>query len=295
MSEIHPLAYVDPAAELGPDCRVGPFCYVGPEVVLGARCVLHPHATVMGPSKFGENNTFFPHCTIGADPQDLKYKGGPTRLIAGDRNTFRENVTVHRGTEVDRQSGGATHIGSNNLFMIGTHVAHDVEVGDHVILANNVLVAGHVRIESYVNVGGACAMHHFVTIGRYAFLGGMTRVTHDVAPYMKVVGYDQEVRGINRPGMLRWKLADESIEGVKRVWRMIFARRGNGGPVSTGATLEELQRDPLCQDEHVRYLVEFLRRKRSVGVYGRVREALRTDADADRAHFYQARRPEVRT
>lgn len=286
MIEIHPSAVVDPGAELGHDVQVGPLCHVAPGVVLGDGCVLHPHATLLGPARFGARNVFFPHCTIGAAPQDLKYKGGPTSLVTGDDNVFRENVTVHRGTEVDRRSGGQTRIGSNNLLMVGVHVAHDTDLGNHIILANQVQIAGHVRIEDCVTVGGATAMHHFVTVGRYAYVAGVTRITHDVPPYMKVQGYDQDVRAVNVTGMQRWHIARESIMAVKAAFRLLFARRGSQLPGRTAAAMREIESDGLLRDEHVRYLVQFLRRKLDIGIFGRVREYDRTDTPADRAAFY---------
>jgi UDP-N-acetylglucosamine acyltransferase len=292
MSEIHPSAVVDPKAELGQDLRVGPFCYVGPDVVLGDGCVLHPHATLLGPSTLGARNEVYPYCTLGTAPQDLKYKGGPTRLVVGDDNIFRENVTVHRGTEVDRRSGGVTRIGSHNLLMVGVHLAHDADVGNRIIIANQVQIAGHVRIEDYVTVGGASAMHHFVTIGRNAFVGGMTRITHDVPPYMKVQGYDQEIRGTNVEGMRRWHVPDESIAAVKSAWRLLYARRGEHSPGRTVQALREIESNGLLRDEHVRYLVEFLRRKLQVGIYGRVREHFRSDTPEDRAAFYSKQETE---
>lgn len=287
MSQIHPSAVIDPKAELGSNLRIGPFCYVGPEVVLGDGCVLHSHVTLRGPATFGINNHVYPQCTLGHDPQDLKYKGGPTTLIVGDNNVFRENVTVHRGTEVDRRSEGRTRLGSHNLLMVGVHVAHDSDLGNHIIIANQVQIAGHVRIEDYVTVGGASAMHHFVTVGRNAFVGGMTRITHDVPPYMKVQGYDQQVRGTNIEGMRRWHISEESIAAVKEAFRLLYARRAENSPGRTVAALREIEHNGLVRDEHVRYLAEFLKRKLEVGVFGRAREHDRSDRPEDRAAFYQ--------
>ncbi|MFQ5805947.1 MAG: acyl-ACP--UDP-N-acetylglucosamine O-acyltransferase [Phycisphaerae bacterium] len=286
MSEIHPSAVVDPQARLGDEVRIGPFCYVGPGVELGDGCVLHSHVALLGPATFGARNEIYPQCTLGAAPQDLKYKGGPTTLVLGDNNVFRENVTVHRGTEVDRRSEGRTCLGNNNLLMVGVHVAHDAELGNHIILANQVQIAGHVRIEDYVTVGGASAMHHFVTVGRNAFVGGMTRVTHDVPPYMKVLGYDQEVRGTNVEGMRRWHIDEESIAAIKSAARLLYARRGERSPGRMVQALREIDGDGLLENEHVRYLVDFLRRKLDIGIFGRVREHYRSDRPEDRAAFY---------
>jgi len=286
MSEIHPSAYIHPRARLGQDVRVGPFCVVEPDVELGDGCVLHAHVTLMGPAVFGARNQFFPHAVLGAAPQDLKYRGGPTSLAVGSDNCFRENTTIHRGTEVDEASGGATRIGNHNLFMVGVHIAHDAEVQDHCIFANGVMIAGHACIEDCVYVGGASAMHHFVTVGRNAYVGGMTRVTHDVPPYMKVQGYDQDVRAVNATGMLRWHISDESVHAVKRAFKLLYARRGARSPRRTQDALREIAENGLIHDEHVRYLVEFLRRKIEYGVFGRAREHARRDTDHDRAAFY---------
>jgi UDP-N-acetylglucosamine acyltransferase len=229
---------------------------------------------------------FYPGCVLGAAPQDLKYKGGPTRLVVGAENIFREQVTVHRGTEVDRQSGGATRIGSHNLIMVGVHIAHDNHLGDNIIIANSVQLAGHIRIEDCVVIGGVSAMHHFVTVGRHAYIAGMTRVTHDVVPYMKAFGYDQDIRGVNVEGLRRWRVPEDSITKLREAARLLYARRGERAPLRTGDALRELEADGLSADEHVRYLVGFLRRKLEIGIYGRVREHFRNDCPEDRAGFY---------
>jgi len=292
MSYIHPTAVIDPKAELGPGVRVGPYCHVGPGVVLGDGCDLIGHVTLLGPSDFGPDNTFYPYCVLGAAPQDLKYKGGPTRLVAGAHNVFREHVTAHRGTEVDRYSGGVTRIGSHNLFMIGVHIAHDGLIGNHVVMANYVQIAGHVCLEDRVWVGGASAMHHFVTVGRGAYVAGMTRITHDVPPYMKVEGYNQTVRGVNVEGLRRWRIHAESIRAMKAAARLLFARKGERSALRIVEALRQIENDGLGADEHVRYLVAFLQRKLEIGVYGRAREHYRSDTRADRAAFYRAPTPE---
>ncbi len=290
MSKIHPTAHVDPKAEIGENVEVGPLCHVGADVRLGDGCKLQPSVTLLGPAEFGPGNVFFSGCVLGAAPQDLKYKGGPTRLVVGAENMFRELVTIHRGTEVDRQSGGVTRIGNHNLFMVGVHVAHDSELGNNVVIANAVQIAGHVRIEDCVTVGGASAMHHFVTVGRNAYVGGMTRVTHDVPPYMKVLGYDQSVRGANVEGLRRWQFSQDNITNLKEAARLLYARHGERSPLRTREALRAIEADGLIHDEHVRYLVDFLRRKLDVGIFGRVREHYRNDTDADRAAFYERQR-----
>ena len=286
MSRIHPTAFVDPQAEIGADVEIGAFGYVGPRVRVGDGCMLAPRVTLLGPTEFGPRNVFYPGCVLGAAPQDLKYKGGPTRLVVGAENIFREQVTVHRGTEVDRQSGGATRIGSHNLIMVGVHIAHDNHLGDNIIIANSVQLAGHIRIEDCVVIGGVSAMHHFVTVGRHAYIAGMTRVTHDVVPYMKAFGYDQDIRGVNVEGLRRWRVPEDSITKLREAARLLYARRGERAPLRTGDALRELEADGLSADEHVRYLVGFLRRKLEIGIYGRVREHFRNDCPEDRAGFY---------
>jgi UDP-N-acetylglucosamine acyltransferase len=286
MDLIHPTAVIDASASVGADVAIGPFAYVGPGVTIGDRCKLHAHVTITGPATIGSDNEFFPQCVIGSAPQDLKYRGEESQLIIGNHNIFREMVTIHRGTAVDQVSGGVTRIGERNLFMVGVHLAHDCHVEDHVILANYVQVAGHVRIENCVNIGGHSAMHHFVTIGQYAYVGGMTRMTSDVPPYMKVSGYDADVRGVNDRGMRRWQIAEESIDAVKRAFRLLYGRRSETGVGRTAEALAELEAGGLGEDPHVRYLLDHLRRQIDAGIFGRARESQRTDSDADRQRFY---------
>ncbi|MGE3181571.1 MAG: acyl-ACP--UDP-N-acetylglucosamine O-acyltransferase [Phycisphaerae bacterium] len=286
MTKIHPTAVVDPSAKLGDGCVVGPYCHVGADVELGNDCELLGNVTLLGPSRFGARNRFFPNCVLGAAPQDLKYKGGPTLLTVGSDNTFRELVTIHRGTEVDRASGGATRIGNKNLIMVGAHVAHDCDIGSNIIIANAVQLAGHVKIEDCVNIGGACAMHHFVTIGRNAFIAGMARIKHDAPPYMKIEGYDQAVRGVNHTGLARWGISHASIQNLKTAFRALYARRTSGPPKMLRARLTEVRENGLYHDEHVQYLVDFLESKLQRGVYGRAREADRTDSNRDIQKFY---------
>jgi UDP-N-acetylglucosamine acyltransferase len=292
-TQVHPQAFVDPQARLGANVRVMPFAYVGPGVSVGDDCVIHNHAALLGPASFGRGNEFHPQCVLGAAPQDLKFKGGPTRLEVGDGNVFRESVTVHRGTEVDPLSKGVTRIGNKNLFMVGVHVAHDADIANQCILANAVLLAGHVKLDDYVVVGGASAMHHFVTVGKAAYVAGMTRVTHDVPPFMKVQGYDQDVRAVNTEGMRRWRFAEDSIAAVRAAFKLIYARKGGRSLGRTQEAIVEIRQNGLIHDPQVRALVEFLERKLQVGIFGRYREAARLDDDADRAGFYNPMGPAV--
>ncbi len=280
---IHPTACVDPRAELGSDVRVGPYSYVGPGVVLGDGCVLHQHVSIAGPTVCGRGNRFHPGAVIGEDPQDIKYRGECTRLEIGDDNIFREQVTVHRGTEV---GGGVTRIGSHNCFLVGVHVAHDAVVGSDCILSNYVQLAGHVHVEDRVTIGGVVGIHHFTTIGTLAYVGGLTRIVTDVPPYMKVEGNPSRVRGFNETGMRRWGFTDPQIRSLREAYRRLFSPRAEDADRSQLQRLTELQNGPDLNGE-VRYLCEFMRRSTHEGVYGRQLETLRRDSDADRASFYQ--------
>jgi UDP-N-acetylglucosamine acyltransferase len=286
MSRIHPSAVVDPKAELDADVEIGPLSYVGPHVRLGAGCVLKPRVTLLGPAEFGPRNAFYPGCVLGADPQDLKYKGGPTRLIVGADNIFREHVTAHRGTETDPLSGGATRVGDHNLIMVRVDIAHDVVIGNNVIVANSVQLAGHICVEDCAVIGGVAALHQFVTVGRYSYIAAVARIAHDIPPYMKVFGYEQAVRGVNIEGLRRWRLPDASIRRIRLAARLLYAREGEQSPLRTREALKEIETNGLIEDEHVRYLVEFLKRKLEIGVFGRVRAHYRTDRPQDRKGFY---------
>lgn len=283
---IHPTAIIEPGAELGRNVRVGPYCYLGPNVRLGDGCELRPRATIVGCTTVGPGCVFFTNCVIGEIPQDLKYQGGRTETIIGQDNHFRELVTVHAGTEV---GGGVTRIGDHNRFLVGVHVAHDMHVGNHVVISNNVQMAGHVHVEDFVTMGGLTAIHHFVTVGRYAMLGGFSRVTCDVPPYMISFGYPAEVRGANFPGLKRWGLAADDIEALNRAFKLLYARRSEKGPAFV-QRLETLQQHN-GPNPHVQYLYEFIRRTLSVGNCGRYLESQRRDTPQDSEPFYRLPEP----
>src|SRR5579872_5064081 len=184
---ISPLAQVDPQAELGDDVYVGPFCLVGPDVRIGDRCQLDSHVVITGNSTIGADNRFFPHCVIGAEPQDYSYTGLPTRVEIGEGNTFREGVTVNRAAE---KEDFVTRIGNSNLLMANCHVAHNCRLYDHVVLVNGVLLGGHVHVHDWAIVSGNTVVHHFATLGTISFVGGGCRVPTDVPPYMLAAGSD---------------------------------------------------------------------------------------------------------
>lgn len=279
---IHPSAIIEKGAELGSNVRVGAMSYVGPDVRLGADCELRNHVTITGDTTVGAGCMFFPNAVIGEAPQDLKYAGEKTKTVIGEDNHFREFVTVHPGTRV---GGGVTRIGSHNRFLVGVHLAHDMRIGNHVVISNHVQIAGHVHIEDCVTMGGQTGIHQFVTVGRYAMIGGQSHITMDVVPYMITTGYPAEVRGANVPGLRRWEVPEEQIEALNRAFRLLYAKSSNNrGPFNE--RLEALGREE-GRHEHVAELCAFLRRTLSVGRTGRYLESLRQDRPEDSRSFFQ--------
>jgi UDP-N-acetylglucosamine acyltransferase len=266
--QVDPAARVDPRAVLGPGVRVGPYCIVGPEVTLGRGTVLDAHVVIEGPTRVGERNRFYPFSSVGLAPQDLKYRGEPSRLEIGDQNTFREFVTVNRGTA---GGGNVTRIGSHNLFMTEVHVAHDCSVGDHTIFANAATLAGHVEIQDWATIGAFTGVHQFCRVGAHAFVGGYSVVTKDVLPYSRTVGNrSARVYGINTVGLLRRGFARESLVALKEAYRILLQSRLN-----TTEALARLEAEGP-QTPEVRAIVDFVRssprgvilkrRRRHVGV-----------------------------
>jgi len=237
MTALHPSALVDPAAQLAPDVRVGPNCVIEGPVRLGPGCVLYPGVTILGHTSVGEGNVFFPGVVVGAPPQDLKFEGEVTYVEIGDRNHFREHVTVHPGTA---KGGGLTRIGSDNLLMAGCHVAHDCRVGDRTILSNHVLLAGHVRVGDRAILNGASACHHFTTIGRLAYVGGLTRLTQDVHPFTVVEGHPARVRACNAVGMTRAGIPAEDVAVVRdAIFSILVSRRRSSAEEIDRVTREQ--------------------------------------------------------
>ncbi len=283
-NRIHPTACVDPKARLGPGVTVGAHSTIGPDVELGAACVVHNNVSIRGRTRCGQRNVFFPSAVIGESPQDLKYRGEPTVIEIGDDNAFREQVTIHPGTEV---GGGVTRIGSHNRILIGVHVGHDVQIGDGCILSNYVQLSGHVKICDRVTISGIVGIHHFTTIGTLAYIGGMSRVRVDVPPFMIVEGFPSRVRGYNETGMRRWGFSEEQITAVREAYRMLFSPRAESSGVPLIERLDRLeQRGDL--NGHVQHLCESLRRSLRDGVFGRQLESRRQDTDEDRKEFYQS-------
>lgn len=266
---IHPTAIIHPSSTVEHDAIVGPYCVVGPECRIGRGAVLQSHVTMERNTTIGRDVVVFPFAVLGGEPQDLKYRGGDTRVVIGDRTRIREHATVHRGTEM---GGGVTTIGSDCLIMVGVHVAHDCEIQDEVVIANNTMLGGHCRVEKGVGIGGGAGIHHFTTIGTMAFVGGMSRITRDVPPYTVVEGTPAEPRKINTTALARRKWPAEEIEALREAFRLIFLRETPG---TVQATLDELRARP-GQHTSVTRLCDFIERMH-FGVHGRSLEGSRED------------------
>ena len=265
-TQIHPKAEVAPGAELGVDVTVGPYSVIGPKVRIGDRTRIGPQVVIDGVTRIGEENLIVGQASIGAQPQDLSYEDEPTHCTLGDRNTVREFVTINRGTV---KGGAITSVGSDCLLMACSHVAHDCEIEDDVILANNVLLAGHVRVGKGAIVNGAAAAHQFVSIGSYSYIGGLTRIIQDVPPYMILEGHPARVRKVNVIGLERAGFPSDSIRAVRSAYRRLYR---SGEP--RNRVLEGLENEST--DAMVRELVSALRDTEQ-GSKGRYRETLRDE------------------
>lgn len=223
MTDIHPTAVIAPEASLGAGVNVGPYCIIGPQVTLGDGVSLHSHVVVDGRTTIGEATKIYPFASVGLQPQDLKYKGEASTLIIGARNQIREHVTMNPGTE-----GGImeTRVGDDCLFMIGSHVAHDCVIGNHVIMANNATLGGHVEVGDYAIIGGLAAVHQFVRIGAHAMVGGMSGVEQDLIPYGSAMGERARLRGLNLVGLQRRDFSRNDIHTLRTAYRLLFAQEG---------------------------------------------------------------------
>jgi UDP-N-acetylglucosamine acyltransferase len=223
--KIHPTATIDQRAKVSGSCAVGPYCAIGPDVELGENCRLISHVAIEGPTKIGSHNVFFPFCAIGMAPQDVTYKGEPTRLEMGDHNEIRECVTINRGTV---KGGGVTRIGSHLLIMAYTHVGHDCVIGDHAMLVNGATIAGHVTVEEWAVVGALCPVHQFVRIGAHSYVGGGTTITQDVLPFsMTSAARDTNAYGLNKVGLERRGFSKERIAKLHHAYKILLASKMN--------------------------------------------------------------------
>ena len=216
---IHATAIVDPGAKIGANVEIGPYSIIGPNVEIGDNTVIGPHVVIKGHTRIGRDNHIFQFCSLGEVPQDKKYAGEPTRLEIGDRNTFREFTTMNRGTA---HGGGVTTIGSDNLFMAYTHVAHDCRVGSRCVMANYATLAGHVVLGDWVIMGGYSGTHQFTKVGAHAFIGNNAAVTRDVPPYVMAVGTPAVPHSINSEGLKRRGFTPEQIRNLKNAYRVLY-------------------------------------------------------------------------
>ena len=219
MTKVHATAIVDSAAELAGDVAVGPYAVIGAGVQVDAGTAIGAHCVIEGPTRIGRDNHIHSHAAIGGAPQDMKYRGEPTALVIGDRNTIREFCTINRGTVQDI---GTTRVGDDNWVMAYVHIAHDVQLGSHTILANNATLAGHVHIGDWVIVGGLTGVHQFCKIGAHAMTGFQSRIAQDVPPFMMVEGNPSGVRGVNAEGLRRRGFSRERIALIKQMHKLLY-------------------------------------------------------------------------
>jgi len=249
MSGISPQAVIDPSAVIAEDVTVGAFSIIGEGVEIGAGTWVGPHVVINGPTRIGENNKIYQFASIGEAPQDIGYKNEPTQLEIGDNNIIRESVTMSRGTV---KGGGVTQVGSHNFFMAYTHVAHDCQVGSHVIFANGASLGGHAVINDYVTLGGFALIHQFVKVGAYSFCGMGSGVNKDVPPYMIVTGNPADARGLNTVGLKRRGFSADTIKSLKNAYREVYTS-GN----KLVDAVEALQQTEQCVE--VSTFIEFIK------------------------------------
>jgi UDP-N-acetylglucosamine acyltransferase len=245
---IHSSAIIHPKAKIGPQCEIGPYCVIGEHVTLGDGCKLHSHVVIDGHTKLGKENDIFPFASIGLKSQDLKWKGGVTRLEIGDRNTIRECATIHSATG----DGESTIIGCDNTILAGSHIGHNVVMGNRVIVSMAAL-AGHVLVEDFALVGGLAAVHQFCRVGRMAMIAGCSKVVSDVPPFMIVDGNPAETRTINKIGMERNGVSEEAQAAMRQAYKILF-REGLTIPNALAKIESELPKLPEIQ-----HLVNFVR------------------------------------
>ena len=262
---IAPSAIVESGARIAEDERIGPFCVISSQAVIGRGTVLENNVTVMGDVVLGERNRIFPNCVIGAEPQDISYEGTRTRVVIGNDNIIREGVTINRASE---KEDGQTTVGSSNFLMACCHVAHDCQVGDRVVLANGTLLGGHVRVHSHASLSGGVAVHHWATIGGWSFVAGLSRVLHDVPPFMLCEGLPARPRCINVVALKRSGFSQESIEAIAEAHRLLYRAK-----VGQEQAREVLRSQGMLLP-HVNELLTFLSHQQE-GRHGRARERRR--------------------
>jgi UDP-N-acetylglucosamine acyltransferase len=246
---IHSTAIIHPRAQIGAGCKIGPYCVIGEQVTLGDNCHLHSHVVVDGHTVLGKRNEIFPFAAIGLKTQDLKWKGGTTHLRIGDDNVFREGVTIHSATD----DGDTTVVGSHNVLLTHVHIAHDCQLGNHIIMSGFAGLAGHVVIEDHVVLGGYVAVHQFCRIGKFSMVGGCSKLRQDLAPFMLADGSPAETHTINKVGMERHGISEEAITALRAAYKILFRE---GLLMSNAVARVEAELPPLPEIQH---LVQFIR------------------------------------
>ncbi len=247
-SKIHPSAVVEPTVQLGADVEIGPFVYVGGAAIIGDGTRLHHHASVEGNTVLGKNCEVFPHANLGAKTQDLKYKGGNPGVRIGDRNVFREYVTVHAATN----DGDFTRVGDDNTILAYTHIAHDCVIGSHTVMSNGTMLAGHVQVEDHVVMGGYSGVHQFCRIGAHAMVSACAKVVQDIAPFFIADGTPAVIRSMNKVGLERRGYNAEQIDRVKQIYRILF-REG----LNRTQALEKLRQHAQASSAEFQCVLEF--------------------------------------
>lgn len=224
MADIHATAVIDPSALIADSVIIGPYCVIGPDVELQENVNLKSHVVVDGHTTIGENTVIHPFASLGLQPQHARFKGEPSTLVVGENNTIREHVTMHPGTEAGRMT---TTVGNNCLFMVGSHVAHDCDVGDDVILTNSVALGGHVTVGEFAIIGGLSGIHQYVRVGKHSMIGGCSAVESDVIPYGSVKGNRARLAGLNVIGLRRRGFSREDIRSLRTAYGLLFSQGGN--------------------------------------------------------------------
>ena len=245
---IHPTSIVNKNSLIAENVEIGPYCIIGPNVQIGDNSKLHSHVYITGNTKIGKNNEIFPFVTLGTDPQDLKYRGEKNSILIGDNNKLREYVNINPGTS---QGGTVTKLGNNNLLMVYCHIAHDCNIGNNVVLANNVQVGGHVTIQDNAIVGGSCAVHQFSRIGKLSMVGGMTGVLSDVIPFGLSLGNRNNLAGLNLIGLRRAKILNKDIKILQKFYDIVFCNK------SFRSNIENLDKE-IKDNEYVKIITEFI-------------------------------------
>ncbi len=246
---IHPTAIVSPKAEIGSHVTIGPYAIIGDDVILHDGVRVGSHCVIEGPSEFGSGTVFFPFVSAGQVPHDLKYRGEPSRLVAGERNVFREFTTIHRGTE---GGGNLTSIGSDNLFMAQSHVAHDCHIGSHVIFSHTAALAGHVVVEDHATLGAFSGVHQFCRVGKHAFIGASSVVVKDALPFARTVGNHARCYGANTIGLRRQGFSADVIRRIDHAFHLLLSAKLN-----TTQAVERIKAELSSHDE-IDYLIEFI-------------------------------------